>query len=340
MHINDFDYLLPPELIAQEPLEQRDASRLLVLHKDMGKIQHRRFADLPEYLRPGDVLVANNTKVIPARLFGRKEETGAVIETVLLRRLTQNRWEALVRPGKRIKPGAVIVYQEGVLSARALEVTPSGERILEFSYTGVFEEILERLGMMPLPPYIHQQLSDPARYQTVYARHSGSAAAPTAGFHFTPPLLDKLQEQGIEWVEIMLHVGLGTFRPVKTEDITQHQMHREDYHITEEAARRLNAAIREGRRIIAVGTTTTRALESAWAGGQIRPGSGSTAIYIYPGYEFKVISALATNFHLPKSTLLMLVSALAGRENVMKAYAVAVAEKYRFFSFGDAMLII
>ncbi|MDX9870997.1 MAG: tRNA preQ1(34) S-adenosylmethionine ribosyltransferase-isomerase QueA [Clostridia bacterium] len=340
MQLNDFDYVLPPELIAQEPLFCRDSSRLLVLDKTTGEIRHRRFTDLLEYLQPGDVLVANNTKVIPARLFGFKKETGAAIETVLLRRLNQNCWEALVRPGKRVKPGAVIVYREDVLSARVLESTPTGERILEFTYTGIFEEILETVGQTPLPPYICRKLPDPARYQTVYARHSGSAAAPTAGFHFTPDSIDRLQKKGVEWVEIMLHVGLGTFRPVKTEDITRHQMHHEDYHIPEDAARRINQARREERRIIAVGTTSTRALESAFADGEIKPGSGSTAIYIYPGYTFKVISGLVTNFHLPKSTLLMLVSALAGRENIMQAYAAAVEEKYRFFSFGDAMLII
>lgn len=339
MRTADFDYELPPELIAQEPLERREESRLLVLPKSGQEIEHRSFPDILEYLKQGDVLVSNNTRVIPARLFGRKQ-TGARIEVVLLRRLDTKHWEALVRPGKRVLPGTKLIFEPGVLSARSVEKTPSGEQILEFTFTGIFEEILSRLGQIPLPPYIHKPLAEPERYQTVYALHPGSAAAPTAGLHFTPNLLAQVKEKGIEWVEILLHVGLGTFRPVKTEDITQHKMHREDYDIPEESAVRINKALQEGRRVIAVGTTSTRALESSCVNGVIRPSFGSTDIFIYPGYDFKVVSGLITNFHLPKSTLLMLVSALAGRENVLRAYAEAVKERYRFFSFGDAMLII
>lgn len=340
MNINEFDYLLPQELIAQEPLRFREQSRLLVIDKNTGRIRHRSFSDVLEYLHEGDVLVSNNTRVIPARLFGHKEETGAKIEVVLLKRLDQKHWEALVRPGKRIKPGTMIVFKEGVLSARAVDVTSSGERVLEFIYDGVFEEKLDILGQVPLPPYIHKKLDDPERYQTVYACHPGSAAAPTAGLHFTDALIENIKAKGIEWVEILLHVGLGTFRPVKAEDIKNHNMHSEDYAISFEAADSINGAIQEGRRIISVGTTTTRALESAYSDGKIRPGENSTDIFIYPGYDFKVISGLITNFHLPKSTLLMLVSALAGRDNIIKAYAEAVEQQYRFFSFGDAMLII
>lgn len=340
MNINEFDYFLPQELIAQEPLRFREQSRLLVIDKNTGKIRHRSFSDVLEYLHKGDVLVSNNTRVIPARLFGHKEETGALIEVVLLKRLDQKHWEALVRPGKRIKPGTVIVFKKGVLSARAVDVTPSGERVLEFIYDGVFEEKLDILGQVPLPPYIHKKLDDQERYQTVYARYPGSAAAPTAGLHFTNSLIESIKEKGIEWVEILLHVGLGTFRPVKAENIKHHNMHSEDYAISFEAANSINNAMQQGRRIISVGTTTTRALESAYSDGKIRPGESSTDIFIYPGYEFKVISGLITNFHLPKSTLLMLVSALAGRDNIMKAYTEAVEQQYRFFSFGDAMLII
>jgi len=340
MRLSDFDYHLPPELIAQEPLKNREESRLLVLHKDSGEIEHRRFTDLGKYLRSGDVLVSNNTKVIPARLYGRKAETGGLVEVVLLTRLEGRTWEALVRPGKRVKPGTRLVFGDGEITALAVEKTPSGGRILEFQFAGVFEEILERLGQMPLPPYIHQELAEPERYQTVYARTPGSAAAPTAGLHFTQSLLADLQAQGIEWVEILLHVGLGTFRPVKEEEITKHRMHSEYYEISWEAAASINKARQEGRRIIAVGTTSTRALESAYREGEVQPGQGWTDIFIYPGYQFQVISGLVTNFHLPKSTLLMLVSALAGRENILRAYATAVEERYRFFSFGDAMLII
>lgn len=340
MHISEFDYDLPEELIAQEPLPDRARSRLLVLHRDTGKMEHRHFSDIVDYLREGDVLVSNNTRVIPARLFGRKEETGAVIEVFLLRQLEQKRWEVLVRPGKRVKPGTRILFGDGELIGVPVETTDSGGRIMEFSFSGVFQEILSHLGEMPLPPYIKKKLADPERYQTVYAKEPGSAAAPTAGLHFTPGLIQAVQAKGVEWVEILLHVGLGTFRPVKEEDILQHKMHEEYYEITAPAAEKINRALAEGRRIVAVGTTSTRALESACANGKVQAGSAWTGIYIYPGYEFKAISGLITNFHLPKSTLIMLVSALAGRERIMQAYAEAVREGYRFFSFGDAMLII
>lgn len=340
MHISEFDYDLPEELIAQEPLPDRARSRLLVLHRDTGKMEHRHFSDIVDYLREGDVLVSNNTRVIPARLFGRKEETGAVIEVFLLRQLEQKRWEVLVRPGKRVKPGTRILFGDGELIGVPVETTDSGGRIMEFSFSGVFQEILSHLGEMPLPPYIKKKLADPERYQTVYAKEPGSAAAPTAGLHFTPGLIQTVQAKGVEWVEILLHVGLGTFRPVKEEDILQHKMHEEYYEITVPAAEKINRALAEGRRIVAVGTTSTRALESACANGKVQAGSAWTGIYIYPGYEFKAISGLITNFHLPKSTLIMLVSALAGRERIMQAYAEAVREGYRFFSFGDAMLII
>jgi S-adenosylmethionine:tRNA ribosyltransferase-isomerase len=340
MRLSDFDYYLPPELIAQEPVEPRDQSRLLVLHRDTGCLEHHKFIDLVKFLKPGDVLVSNNTKVIPARLFGLKENTGANIEVVLLKRLGNRRWECLVKPGKRIKVGTKIIFGQGELVAEAIDVTSTGERILKFSYEGVFEEVLERLGKIPLPPYITRELAEPGRYQTVYARNPGSAAAPTAGLHFTDRLLKQLEDKGIQWIEILLHVGLGTFRPVKSEDITRHKMHEEYFEIPEKSAEELNKALEAGQRIISVGTTSTRALESAFQAGKIKAGAGTTGIFIYPGYEFKVISGLITNFHLPKSTLLMLVSALAGRENILKAYQEAVKERYRFFSFGDAMLII
>jgi S-adenosylmethionine:tRNA ribosyltransferase-isomerase len=340
MHLLEFDYFLPEELIAQEPLTCRDQARLLVLHKEAEEIEHRQFTEILSFLQKGDVLVSNNTRVIPARLFGKKEATGAIIEVFLLNQLTHKHWEVLVRPGKRVKPGTRIVFAEGQLEAVALETTPSGGRIVEFKYEGIFQEILDRLGQVPLPPYIKKSLADPERYQTVYAKEPGSAAAPTAGLHFTPALIKMLQEKGVEWVEILLHVGLGTFRPVKEENIVNHQMHKEYFEITEQAAERINTALREKRRIIAVGTTSTRALESAAQEGRVCPGKAWTEIFIYPGYQFKVISGLITNFHLPKSTLIMLVSALAGREKIMKAYAEAVRERYRFFSFGDAMLII
>ncbi len=340
LYVSDFDYDLPPELIAQEPLLKRDESRLLVLNKKDGHVEHLKFTALLDYLQEGDILVSNNTKVIPARLFGNKDKTGALIEVVLLTRLNEGRWEALVRPGKRVKPGTKIIFGEGELIATAVDKTAAGGRVLEFEYKGIFEEVLDRLGQVPLPPYIKKKLSEPERYQTVYARVPGSAAAPTAGLHFTPPLLKAIQEKGVEWVEILLHVGLGTFRPVKVDNIKDHQMHSEFYQISEEAAALINRGLQENRRIIAVGTTSTRALESAFCHDKLQAGKGWTDIFIYPGYNFKVISGLVTNFHLPKSTLLMLVSALAGRDNIMHAYEEAVKERYRFFSFGDAMLII
>lgn len=340
MQLVDFDYFLPEELIAQEPLLCRDQARLLVLHKDTEEIEHRKFTDILSFLQKGDILVSNNTKVIPARLFGEKEGTGAVVEVFLLNQLDKKRWEVLVRPGKKVKVGTRIIFAGGELEAVAIETTPSGGRIVEFVYEGIFREIIARLGQVPLPPYIKKTLTNPERYQTVYAKEPGSAAAPTAGLHFTPTLIEALKEKGVEWVEILLHVGLGTFRPVKEENILNHQMHKEYFEITEQAAERINSALQENRRVIAVGTTSTRALESAFRDGCVCPGKGWTEIFIYPGYQFKVISGLITNFHLPKSTLIMLVSALAGREKVMKAYAEAVRERYRFFSFGDAMLII
>ncbi len=340
MDLKDFEYNLPPELIAQEPLPARERSRLLVVRQESMNFAHRRFSNILDYLQRGDVLVANNTRVIPARLYGRKNKTGAVIEVFLLRRLDLRRWEALVRPGKRVRPGTQIEFGAGELTAVAVDNAPSGGRIIEFKFDGVFEEILDRLGEVPLPPYIKKTLREPERYQTVYARYRGSAAAPTAGLHFTPQLLEQIKEKGIEWVEILLHVGLGTFRPVKEAELTRHKMHEEYYEISPEAAISINKALAERRRIVAVGTTSTRALESAYTNGSVQPESGFTDIFIYPGYEFQVISGLITNFHLPKSTLLMLISALAGREKVLAAYEEAIKERYRFFSFGDAMMII
>ncbi|MHB8171572.1 MAG: tRNA preQ1(34) S-adenosylmethionine ribosyltransferase-isomerase QueA [Thermincolia bacterium] len=338
MKVADFDYHLPEELIAQEPLELRDSSRLLVLPKVEGPVEHRIFRDVVEYLRPGDTLVVNNTKVIPARLFAVKEGTGARIEVVLLNRKDKDRWEVLIKPGKRAKPGTKLIFGEGLLTALVVETTEVGGRILEFSYQGAFEEVLDRLGQMPLPPYITKELADKNRYQTVYAKKEGSAAAPTAGLHFTPALLDIIREKGVNVVDVLLHVGLGTFRPVQVEDITHHQMHAEFYSISRETAEVINNT--KGR-VIAVGTTSVRALESsAIREGVVQEGSGWTEIFIYPGYEFKIIDGLITNFHLPKSTLLMLISALAGRERILDAYRIAVEERYRFFSFGDAMVIL
>lgn len=340
MQTNDFDFELPHELIAQHPLEKRDHSRLLVVNKETGAITHQHFNEIGLYFRQGDVLVINNTKVIPARLFGMKRGGTAHIEVLLIKPAEGiDCWEVMVKPGKRVKTGAVIDFGEGKMTGEIIAETSIG-RIIHFTYEGIFNEILDELGTMPLPPYITEKLEDQSRYQTVYAKYDGSAAAPTAGLHFTPELLMALEEQGIEIVEVLLHVGLGTFRPVQVEDIAEHEMHSEFYSVTSEAAERLNLALAEGRRIIAVGTTSTRTLESAWKDGQIHAGSGWTEIFIYPGYQFKVLSGLITNFHLPKSTLVMLVSALAGRENILHAYQVAVEEQYRFFSFGDAMLII
>jgi S-adenosylmethionine:tRNA ribosyltransferase-isomerase len=339
VQLTDFDYHLPPERIAQHPLEPRDRSRLMVLERKTETIEHRTFCDIIDYLEPGDTLVFNDTKVIPARLMGWKETTGAHIEVLLLKRLNGDEWEVLVKPGKKAKQGTVIKFGDE-LSCEVLRGTDFGGRIVRFSYEGIFEEILDRLGEMPLPPYITEKLADKNRYQTVYAREEGSAAAPTAGLHFTTTLLDRLREKGIQCVFITLHVGLGTFRPVNVEEITEHHMHSEYYSITPKAAEVINLAKQEGRRVIAVGTTAVRTLETAAKNGKISSGSGWTDIFIYPGYEYQMINALITNFHLPKSTLLMLVSALASRKFILRAYEIAVAKEYRFFSFGDAMLIL
>ncbi|WP_418792248.1 tRNA preQ1(34) S-adenosylmethionine ribosyltransferase-isomerase QueA [Phosphitispora sp. TUW77] len=341
MKLSEFDYFLPEELIAQEPAESRDKSRLLVLHRATGEIEHRQFADCIEYFNPGDVLVLNNTRVIPARLIGVKEGTGARIEVVLLKRIALNTWETLVKPGKKVRPGTRITFGESMLTAEAISSTEAGGRVLYFSYDGVFEDILDRLGQMPLPPYIRKELSDRERYQTVYAKTPGSAAAPTAGLHFTPDLLERIRSSGIKTEELLLHVGLGTFRPVKTENILEHKMHAEYYEISPATAAAVNKAKREGGRVISVGTTASRTLETVGGeNGMVCPGDGWTDIFIYPGYRFKIVDVLITNFHLPKSTLLMLVSAFAGREKVLEAYRQAVFHRYRFFSFGDAMLIV
>ena len=340
MRTDDFNFDLPEELIAQHPLEQRDHSRLLVLDKHSGNITHKRFDDILDYLVPGDVLVVNNTRVIPARLFGMKEGGTAHIEELLLKPVENqpDHWEVLVRPGKRVKVGAKVVFGEGKMTGTVVDDTDTG-RIMKFEYNGIFNEILDELGTMPLPPYIKAKLDDQERYQTVYAKERGSAAAPTAGPHFTKELLAEVKARGIEVVEVLLHVGLGTFRPVQVDDIHSHKMHSEYYRITQDAADTINKALDEGRRVIAVGTTSTRTLESAAKDGRVVAGDGDTSIFIYPGYQFQVLSGLITNFHLPKSTLVMLVSALAGREHVLHAYEEAVKERYRFFSFGDAMFI-
>ncbi len=340
MKTSDFYYDLPQELIAQDPLEDRSSSRLLVLDRKTGEMEHRVFRDITEYLRPGDCLVVNNTKVIPARLLGVKENTGAGIEILLLKRKADNVWETLVKPGKKARPGARIVFGDGILKGEVLEVVDEGNRLIRFEYEGIFEEILDRLGQMPLPPYITHQLKDKNRYQTVYAEHDGSAAAPTAGLHFTPELLEEIQAKGVRLAHVTLHVGLGTFRPVKVEDVSQHHMHSEYYVVEEEQARLINDTRAAGGRVICVGTTSCRTLESAAdEDGILRAGSGWTDIFIYPGYRFKIMDALITNFHLPESTLLMLVSAFADKEKIMKAYEEAVRQRYRFFSFGDAMFI-
>ena len=340
MKTSDFYYDLPQELIAQDPLEDRSSSRLLVLDRETGEMEHRVFRDITEYLRPGDCLVVNNTKVIPARLLGVKEDTGAGIEILLLKRKADNVWETLVKPGKKARPGARIVFGDGILKGEVLEVVDEGNRLIRFEYEGIFEEILDRLGQMPLPPYITHQLKDKNRYQTVYAEHDGSAAAPTAGLHFTPELLEEIQAKGVRLAHVTLHVGLGTFRPVKVEDVSQHHMHSEYYVVEEEQARLINDTRAAGGRVICVGTTSCRTLESAAdEDGILRAGSGWTDIFIYPGYRFKIMDALITNFHLPESTLLMLVSAFADKEKIMKAYEEAVRQRYRFFSFGDAMFI-
>lgn len=340
MDVKDFYYELPQELIAQDPLEDRAGSRLMVLDRETGAVEHKVFKDITSYLNPGDCLVLNNTKVIPARLFGEKEDTQAKVEILLLRRMEHDVWETLVRPGKKCRPGTKISFGGGLLRGEIIDVVEEGNRLIRFSYKGIFEEILDRLGQMPLPPYITHELKDKNRYQTVYAKQEGSAAAPTAGLHFTPELLEKVRGMGVEIAEVTLHVGLGTFRPVKERDVLKHHMHSEFYQITADAADKINRAKESGHRVIAVGTTSTRTMESAAdESGRLCEKSGWTEIFIYPGYRFKVTDALITNFHLPESTLVMLVSALAGREQVLAAYETAVAEKYRFFSFGDAMLI-
>lgn len=340
MNVKDYDYDLPEELIAQDPLEDRSSSRLMVLDRQTGDVEHRHFTDILEYLHPGDCLVINNTKVIPARLFGVKEDTQAKIEVLLLKRKENDIWETLVKPGKKAKPGTKLVFGDGLLTAEVVDVVEEGNRLIQFYYDGIFEEILDQLGQMPLPPYITHQLKDKNRYQTVYAKYDGSAAAPTAGLHFTKELLQKVKDMGVDIAEVTLHVGLGTFRPVKVENVLDHHMHSEFYMVSQEAADKINRAKESGHRVIAVGTTSTRTLEAAAdENGRLHETSGWTEIFIYPGYQFKVIDALITNFHLPQSTLVMLVSALAGREHVLHAYEIAVKERYRFFSFGDAMLI-
>lgn len=337
---SDFYFDLPEELIAQDPLEDRSSSRLLVLDKETGETSHHIFKEVINYLNPGDCLVLNNTKVIPARLIGHKEDTGAAIEVLLLKRKENDIWETLVKPGKKCKPGTKIVFGEGLLHATVLETVEDGNRLIRFSYEGIFEEILDRLGEMPLPPYITHKLQDKNRYQTVYAKYEGSAAAPTAGLHFTKELLQQIEEKGIDIAYVTLHVGLGTFRPVKVDNILEHHMHSEFYQVTKEAAHKINKAKKEGHRVICVGTTSCRTVESAAdENGMVKEGCDNTEIFIYPGYKFKVLDALITNFHLPESTLVMLVSALAGREHILNAYQEAIREKYRFFSFGDAMLI-
>ena len=341
MKTTDFDYYLPEELIAQDPLEDRSSSRLLVLDRETGETEDKVFTDILSYLEPGDTLVMNDTKVIPARLYGHREGTEGVCEILLLKRMENDNWECLVRPGKKLRTGARIIFGDGSLKGTIAEVKEDGNRIVHFDYEGIFEEILDALGEMPLPPYIKHKLKDKGRYQTVYAKHDGSAAAPTAGLHFTKELLKKIEEKGVNLAFITLHVGLGTFRPVKAEKIEEHEMHSEFYIIDKKTADIINETRRNGRRIVCVGTTSVRTLESAADDdGHIEECSGWTNIFIYPGYRFKIVDRLITNFHLPKSTLIMLVSALAGRENVLKAYGHAVEEKYRFFSFGDAMFII
>ena len=340
MNLHDFYYELPQELIAQDPLEDRSGSRLLILDRETGKREHHIFREIIDQLHPGDCLVVNNTKVIPARLIGSREGTGGKVEVLLLKRGEDDVWETLVKPGKKARPGAKILFGDGILTGEVLEVVEDGNRKIRFRYDGIFEEILDRLGQMPLPPYITHQLKDKNRYQTVYAKHDGSAAAPTAGLHFTPELLQAIRDRGVRIAHVTLHVGLGTFRPVKAEQIEDHHMHSEFYMVEEEQARLINRTKAEGGRIIAVGTTSCRTLESA-AGpdGMLQAGSGWTDIFIYPGYEFRLVDCLIINFHLPESTLMMLGSALAGRERIMAAYEEAVKERYRFFSFGDAMFI-
>ena len=341
MKTSDFYYDLPQELIAQDPLTDRSASRLMHLSIKDGSIEHRHFTDILEYLNPGDCLVINDTKVIPARLYGHKEETGALIEILLLKRNENDVWECLVKPGKKARKGTRISFGDGLLKGEIVDVIEDGNRLIHFEYNGIFEEILDQLGEMPLPPYITHKLQDKNRYQTVYAKHEGSAAAPTAGLHFTKELLEKVKEKGVQIAHVTLHVGLGTFRPVKVDDVEQHHMHSEYYVVEEDQAKLINDTKKNGGRVIAVGTTSCRTLESATGeDGVLKAGSGWTEIFIYPGYHFKMIDSLITNFHLPESTLMMLVSALAGKEKIMHAYEEAVKERYRFFSFGDAMFIV
>lgn len=339
MRKEDFYFDLPEELIAQDPLEDRSSSRLLVLDKETGKTEHHVFKEIVDYLEEGDCLVLNDTKVLPARLIGAKVGTDAKIEVLLLKRKENDVWETLVKPGKKAKPGTKISFGDGLLVGEVVDIVEEGNRLIKFQYNGIFEEVLDQLGEMPLPPYITHHLEDKNRYQTVYATHTGSAAAPTAGLHFTPELLQQIEEKGVKIARVTLHVGLGTFRPVKVENILEHHMHSEFYQIDEEAAQTINEAKDNGHRVICVGTTSCRTIESAAENGRLRATSGWTDIFIYPGYEFKILDCLITNFHLPESTLIMLVSALAGREHVLDAYAEAVKERYRFFSFGDAMFI-
>ena len=340
MKLEEFDYYLPEELIAQVPIKKRDESRLMVLDRNDRSINHEVFKNIINYLEPGDCLVRNNTKVIPARLYGKKE-TGANVEFVLLRRIEGDMWESIVRPGNKLKPGTKVIFGEGLLEAEILDIMEGGTRKVKFYYEGIFNEILDQIGLMPLPPYIHESLKEKDRYQTVYAKYEGSAAAPTAGLHFTPELLKQIEEKGVKIANVTLHVGIGTFRPVKEENIEEHKMHTEHFYIKQEDAEKINETKKNGKRVIAVGTTSCRVLETIAdpETGLVKPQESDTGIYIYPGYKFKCIDALITNFHLPKSTLLMLVSALADREFILKAYNQAVKEKYRFFSFGDAMLI-
>ncbi len=340
MNVSDFYYDLPEELIAQTPIEKRDESRLMVLNRAGQTIEHKTFKDIIEYLEPGDCLVRNNTKVIPARLYGKKA-TGAKIEFLLLNRIEGDIWECIVRPGHKLKPGTEVKFGDGILKAKVLDVMEGGTRKVEFKYEGIFNEILDKIGLMPLPPYIHESLKDNDRYQTVYAKYEGSAAAPTAGLHFTPELFEKIKAKGIDVANVTLHVGIGTFRPVKVENVEEHHMHSEHFYIRQEDVDKINKAKKNGKRVIAVGTTSCRVLETiADENGMVKATEGDTQIFIYPGYKYKCLDGLVTNFHLPESTLIMLVSALAGRDYIMKAYNEAVKEKYRFFSFGDAMLIL
>ena len=341
MKVSDFNYNLPQELIAQVPIKNRDESRLMVLDKKNKTIEHKIFKDIINYLKPGDCLVRNNTKVIPARLYGIKEETGINVEFLLLNRIEGDYWEVMVRPGRRLKEGTKVIFGNGILQAEILEIMNGGNRKVKFTYEGIFNEIVDKIGLMPLPPYIHEKLKEKDRYQTVYAKYEGSAAAPTAGLHFTNELLEEIRQKGIDIANVTLHVGIGTFRPVKEENVEEHAMHTEHFYIKQEDVEKINKAKKEGHRIIAVGTTSCRVLESiADENGYVKPIEADTGIFIYPGYKFKCIDGLITNFHLPESTLIMLVSALAGKDYIMHAYEEAVKEKYRFFSFGDAMAIL